>query len=464
MLKKMKWFKTLYGQYQTYSLSTRMSLTISVFSLILLVLIGVSAYRIALEESEEMIDRQMQEMANFLEVHNQKFRSSAFDPLHRYDETDVFIDVIDQSELQPTGLTHGYLLPATTTPYFSRHKTSRGDLQIYVRPSGHRQIQVSQQVHVRVELAKELAINMLMPYLFFVPIGIYGIYRLIRRHLKPINELEQVFSKRDPLDLSDIHIDRMPAEITPAINELNYLFKRMASAQKQQQFFVANAAHELRTPLTAINLQIKLLSKIDQNAAVYQDNLNDLRLSSQRMMRLVDQLMALAKQDEMAGSQLEALSVLDAIRVAMNQLHAASYAKDMQVRVDIQAEAHDLYIMATTEAIESILLNILDNAIKYSPSLSEILIKVYLQGSEVTIEIHDSGPGIQQPDIKNIRQRFVRLEQTQHQVVGSGLGLSIVDAALKLIDGELNFSSSLLLSGLCVQLKFKRCVISSPSA
>lgn len=432
-----------------------MSLTISIFSIILLVLIGLSAYRIALEEAQEMIDRQMQEMANFLEVHNQKFRSSTFDPKHRYDETDVFIDVIDQAELKNTGLTNGYLLPTSKISYFSRHKTSRGDLQIYIRPSGHQQIQVSQQVHVRVELAKELAINMLMPYLFFVPIGIFGLYRLIRRHLKPIYQLEQVFSNRNPLDLSDIYIEKMPAEITPAINELNYLFKRITFAQQQQQSFVANAAHELRTPLTAINLQIKLLGKVDQTTAEYQDNLNDLRLSSQRMMRLVDQLMALAKQDEMAGAELEPLNILDVTRLAMNQLQAASYAKNIKISVDIQAQDNKFFIMATVEAIESILLNLLDNAIKYSFNNSLVLIKIYIFKGYLYVEIHDSGPGIQQKDFLNIRQRFVRLEQTQHQAIGSGLGLSIVDAALKLIDGDLTFLSSSFLPGLCVKLKFK---------
>ncbi|MEX5539036.1 hypothetical protein ABFV54_28425, partial [Pseudomonas syringae] len=76
----------------------------------------------------------------------------------------------------------------------------------------------------------------------------------------------------------------------------------------------------LRTPLTAINLQTNLLSKLKQNAAQYDENMVDLRLSLQRMIRLVDQLMKLAHRDDMAVNELEQMNVVDVLRTALNQL------------------------------------------------------------------------------------------------------------------------------------------------
>ncbi|WP_237412620.1 sensor histidine kinase [Acinetobacter nectaris] len=440
--------------YQRKSLSTQMSWSISIFSVVLLVVIGFSAYRIALEESQEVINGQMKHMADFLQVHNQTVKISKFDPKRHYGEADFFIDIVDSKALNTSGLTNGYLMPYSHSSSFTKTKTERGTLIIYTKAIGDKQIQISQLNHVRVSLAKELAINMLLPYLLFVPFGIFGLYKLIRRHLRPLYNLKQTFAKRHPLDLSEIYIHQLPTEITPAINELNYLFKRIEEAREQQQAFVANAAHELRTPLTAINLQIKLLSKVDQHTEVYDDNLNDLQLSVQRMTRLVDQLMKLAHQDKMAIDILEKIDVIGVLRSSMSQLDVRAKEKSIQIQCVMNTISGEANVFATQAILETIFINLLDNAVKYTNRLGQIIIKVYSASNQTIVEFHDTGPGIGQHDLSRVKQRFVRLENTQHQVVGSGLGLSIVDAALKLVDGELVFMPSDVLSGLNAKVIF----------
>lgn len=446
--------KTLRQKYYSYSLTTRMSVTICIFSLILLLMIGLAAYRIALEESQEVIDRQMVEMANFLEGYNQHFRTSVFDPEHRYNEADVFIDVVEKSELQEATLTHGYLLPIAHQAHFTRQMTSRGDLKVYVRPVGNKQIQISQLIKVRVSLAQELAINMLLPYLFFVPLGIWGLNRLIKKHLQPLSDLEQVFSHRHHSDLSEIKIARLPAEIIPAMDELNNLFERIQEAKTQQQFFVANAAHELRTPLTAFHLHVELLNRTKQNTAIYQNNFSDLQLSIQRMTRLVDQLMKLAHQEDINIEPLVEVDLIGTLRYVMSQLQPAMTLKKICLQLDVDTTVDILPIHATEDAVDCILVNILDNAIKYSPEGGVVFIKIYQLAKVLHVEIHDSGPGIPVEQRNKVREKFVRLASTQYQVVGSGLGLSIVDTALALIHGELVLSDSKIYSGLCAHLKF----------
>lgn len=450
-------FTKLWQIYHDQPLSTRMSWSISIFSIILLIIIGISAYRIALEESQEVINRQMQEMAEFLDKNNLSNRLSHFDPKARYDETDVFIDIIPKKELEKLSQQHNYLLPYSTSAHFSKHKTSRGELKIYVLPLPDKQIQISQLIKVRRHLAEELAFNMLIPYLLFMPFGIYAVYRLIRHHLRSIDELSVTFAQRNYQDLSEIHVKDLPIELTPAINELNYLFKRIEAAQKQQQLFVANAAHELRTPLTALNLQSSLLMKTQRNSSTYNENLSDLRQSLNRMTHLVEQLMSLAHQEVQQHEPLEKLNLIDATRRSVGQLLTNAHHKNIDIQVETQNSQEQLDILATSNALDSILINLIDNAIKYSPTQSLVLIKLYLgEDKQCYVEIHDSGNGIAPEQYDHVMQRFVRLTETQHQAIGSGLGLSIVQSALQAIDASLQLDSSELLSGLKVTLSFKQ--------
>ena len=90
-----------------------------------LLFIGIAAYRIALEESQEVIDRQMQEMAEFLDKNDLSLRLSTYDPKAEYDETDVFIDIIKDTELAKLSQQYDYILPYSSTPYFTRKNHPR---------------------------------------------------------------------------------------------------------------------------------------------------------------------------------------------------------------------------------------------------------------------------------------------------------------------------------------------------
>lgn len=432
-----------------------MTLSISIFSVVLFFLIGLAAYRTALEESEEVLDRQMQEMANFLNIHNIMFRSSKYDANQKYDETDIFIDITSKADLEKTANKPDFLSDYVSSPRFAKIHSSRGELKIYVLPLDGRQIQISQLIKVRRHLAKQLAFNMLIPYIFFMPFAIYGVYRLIRHHLKPLEDLKKAFAIRDYSDLSEVRVENLPAELNPAINELNYLFSRIEQAQKQQQIFVANAAHELRTPLTAINLQLSLLEKTSQSSALYHENLEDLQQSLQRMKHLVEQLMSLAHQEIQGRIILESINLIEMVRKCIGQLLANARKKHIDLQVMIPETIDSLYVKATPSALETILLNILDNAIKYSPEHGRVMLEIYTENDFACVNIHDDGKGIAPEYYDQVLERFVRLPEAQHLAVGSGLGLSIVKTALDQIEAQMQLKPSTLLNGLQVSLKFQ---------
>jgi signal transduction histidine kinase len=104
--------------------------------------------------------------------------------------------------------------------------------------------------------------------------------------------------------------------------------------------------------------------------------------------------------------------------------------------------------------LESIFLNLIDNAIKYSPEHGQILIKLFEQSDGILVEIHDSGRGIAPEQYDHVMQRFVRLMETQSQIVGSGLGLSIVKSALESIQAHIQLDRSEVLNGLKIKLYF----------
>ncbi|MHA3051707.1 sensor histidine kinase [Acinetobacter sp. ANC 4640] len=419
-------------------------------------MIGMSAYQISLQESEEVLDRQMQEMANFLDKNNISYRTSTYDRRRPYDETDLFIDIVPRQELQNRERHPDYLVGYASEPYFQKIHSSRGELKIYVLPLPDRQIQISQFVKVRRHLAKQLAFTMLIPYVLFMPFAIYGFYQLIRRHLKPLDELKQTFALRDYSDLSEVHIAHLPAEITPAIDELNHLFHRIEQEQQQQKMFIANAAHELRTPLTAIRLQVSLLGKTAKDTQAYAETLQDLEQSLKRMSHLVEQLMSMAHQDVQEKQTLQPVNMLDCVRRCVGQLLASADRRQIKIKVQVQDEQMPIYVIALSTALETIMLNLLDNAIKYNPERGKILLNISFDAKHVYVDIHDDGEGIDPSQYENAMQRFVRLEKTLHQAIGSGLGLSIVQTALEQIHAEMHFQPSAYLNGLQVSLKFLR--------
>ncbi|HFX6310771.1 TPA: ATP-binding protein, partial [Acinetobacter baumannii] len=441
--------------YKSQALSFRMILSVTVLSLILLILIAIAAYNIALEESEEIIDEQMIEMANFLSKEERTNVKSVFDHNKRYGERDTFIDITDIKSLPLISQQYDHIINKVEQPQFVTKDSSRGIIKIYVLPMPTKQIQISQPIIVRKNLAQELAFNMLIPYMILMPLSIFVIYWLIRFHLRPLEQLRMAFAQRDYDDLSEIKINELPIEIQPAINELNSLFSRIEVAQKQQHIFIANAAHELRTPLTALSLQTELLIKSKPNTAIYNENILDLNLSLKRMTHLVGQLMSLAHQEIPQNETLQQLILIDYVRQCVSQVLVNARYKCVDIQVKLDSYSENIRILAIQSSLESILINLLDNAVKYSPKLGQVWIIISSKGHNVNMEIHDSGPGIPEDRHEDVLQRFVRLRETQNQAFGSGLGLSIVQSAVESINASMQLDSSEYLQGLKVIICFK---------
>lgn len=428
-----------------YSLQKRLIIYISLFSVVLGCVLIFAAYRIALEEINEVLDKQMQSLAERIAENHPEPLQSEIDLGKQYSEEDLFVDIWSYTDttLHPQDV----LVASVKKAGFYTHQTPYGTWLTYIIPGDQLQIQVSQQKNVRQDLALELAVNMFLPYVLFLPFAIFGLSWVIRRNFQPLIDFKIELASRKAQELKPIEMKEYPLELEPTIQEMNYLFGRISLAQQEQRQFVADSAHELRTPLTALNLQLQiLLQQFPQS-----DALHNLSLGILRMQHLVNQLLSLAKQDVTEGltEPVQSLSLNQMTVACIEQLIQLALQKEIDLGVEQQQE---LLIQGQASALHSIIYNLIDNAIKYSPEHGVINVSILQQGQQAILQIEDSGVGIDPAQFNQIRQRFYRVHN--HAEIGSGLGLSIVDKATERLGGTLEFSKSSSLGGLCVQVKF----------
>ena len=428
-----------------YSLQKRLIIYISLFSVVLGCVLIFAAYRIALEEINEVLDKQMQSLAERIAENRPEPLQSKIDLEKQYSEEDLFVDIwsYTHTTLHPQDV----LVASVKKAGFYTHQTPYGTWLTYIIPGDQLQIQVSQQKNVRQDLALELAVNMFLPYVLFLPFAIFGLSWVIRRNFQPLIDFKTELASRKAQELKPIEMKEYPLELEPTIQEMNYLFGRISLAQQEQRQFVADSAHELRTPLTALNLQLQiLLQQFPQS-----DALHNLSQGVLRMQHLVNQLLSLAKQEVTDGltEPVQSLSLNQMTVACIEQLIQLALQKEIDLGVEQQQE---LLIHGQASALHSIIYNLIDNAIKYSPKDGVINVSIFQQGQQAVLQIEDSGTGIDTAQFNQIRQRFYRIHN--YAEIGSGLGLSIVDKATERLGGTLEFSRSLNLGGLCVQVKF----------
>lgn len=431
--------------FKRYSLKKRLITYISVFSVVLGCVLVLEAYRISLRELDEILDAQMVYLAERVALNVHPLQSE-FDEHKHYHEEDLFIDVWAYADHSDVDHEQHLLVAKKDSAGFYPHENDNGEWVTYVIPVKDYQIQISQQLKVRKILALELAGSMFLPYLLIFPLGILALVLIISRNLKPLEDFKTELSQRDSNDLAAIINSHYPDELIPTINEMNSLFERIQLSQQEQKQFIADAAHELRTPITALNLQTKIL--LSQNPE--DKNLNNLAKGLARIQHLVSQLLALAKQDAALNQEelISKFSLNDVVVQSIEQLMNLAMEKELDMGL-VRNEL--VQIQSIEHSIHSVIYNLLDNAIKYTPNAGVINISIFQSNiNRVTILIEDSGMGIAAEQYEMVLKRFYRVHH--HLTVGSGLGLSIVDKAVQQLGGHFKLSKSQDLGGLAAQV------------
>ncbi|HEX5539641.1 MAG TPA: ATP-binding protein [Methylophilaceae bacterium] len=415
-----------------------------------IVIVGGLLYLQAREQANQLFDYQMKQMAAAVpsEFFGYVVSGHAEDFLP---QEDVIIQIWDNTGLRLYYSHDDTELPQRAVLGFSNMRTVRNDWRVYSMQHGNTVIQIAQPTSARREVAAQFAIKTVLPLLLLIPFLAALIGITVRRGLSPVRRVAAEVQSRDAASLAPVSGSGLPQEILPLTDALNGLLARLDSAIDAQRTFVADAAHELRTPLTALRLQMQLAERASDEAE-RKAAFTDLKTGLDRAARLVQQLLTLARQEPAAYEHT--LRPLDLNALAQNTVANFTLAADSKhIDLGIQQAAGGIAcINGDSDAIAILLSNLLDNAIRYSPTGSRIDVAVQADVDSVALSVEDSGPGIAPDELSRVFDRFYRGSDTNTH--GSGLGLAIVKRIADLHQARVETRNSA--RGLCVAVIFPR--------
>ena len=250
------------------------------------------------------------------------------------------------------------------------------------------------------------------------------------RALRPVEDIAAAartigienLSRRLPVPASGDELARL-TEV------LNTMFARLESAVKTLSQFVADASHELRTPLAVIRTNAELALRRERTPESYRESLAEIVGEAERMTRLVEDLLVLARTDtSVVEMPLERVDVRDIVNEVRSELRGL--AELHRVRIPAIPSGQPAFIAGNRSGLRRLLLVVVDNGVKYSRPGGEVAVSVEHRGTQVSVAIRDSGCGIAEADLPHIFKRFYRADPARAGA-GHGLGLSLAESIAK---------------------------------
>ncbi len=411
---------------------------------------GMISYRTALEETHRIFDYNMQQMALSLRSGIPLSGRGGADELEAFGGFDFAVQVWTQDGLLIFRSSRELELPHRAVLGFSDIRAGNGEYRVYSLRTSTRVIQVAQDLDVRRRMAGELALRTVGPIAAMVPLLLLVTWWVVTRSLAPVSRVRAQVASRVADDLSPVHETGLPDEVRPLVQELNLLLGRVRDAFEAQRNFVADAAHELRSPLSALSLQVQNLRRASDDAA-RQNAVERLAAGVERAIRLVEQLLVLARQEAGVAS-VEPPRLVDLVDLARRALvDIAPRARSRDIDLGIAGAPDAATVAGHPEALAILLRNLLDNAVKYTPKGGAI--DVAIEPGPV-LAVEDSGPGIAAELRERVLARFDRSGDASRGVAGSGLGLAIVKAIADRHGARLELGRSGRLGGLRAAVRF----------
>ncbi|WP_271613863.1 ATP-binding protein [Bradyrhizobium sp. CCBAU 51627] len=300
------------------------------------------------------------------------------------------------------------------------------------RPDGTR-FAVAQRTSVRDEIAGDMAFRTVLPIAALIPCLLLITAIVIASSLRPMVRLAGDLDDRPADDMTPLPAAQMPSELHPFIASINGLLQRMRLLMDQQRRFVADAAHELRTPITALSLQAENLASVDLPVSA-RDRVAALRQGISRTRHLLEQLLALARQD--IGSPDRATIPVVALDEVAKEIVADAMAGGVGRGTDLGfARLEPAMVRAEAVVLAALVRNLLDNALRFTPQGGRIDAWVYRDGDAAILRIEDSGSGVAPEEINRIFEPFFRGQHPEGD--GVGLGLSIVKRIVDRLGGSI---------------------------
>jgi len=272
--------------------------------------------------------------------------------------------------------------------------------------------------------------------LFF---GLAGGWWFVSRALRPIHEISSTAAKISSGDLSQrINTAEAESELGQLASVLNSTFARLETAFAQQKQFASDAAHELRTPVSVILTQTQMSLGRERDAAGYKQTVEACQRAAQRMRKLIESLLELARFD--AGQEVLKRLRFDFSSTVKDSVEMVQTLAEER-RVKIICELPPLEINGDSERLAQVVTNLLTNAIQYNQPDGEVRIKLESQNGLAVLTVADTGKGILPEDLPRVFERFYRADKSRTGAGNSGLGLSICKAIVEAHGGTIEIAS-----------------------
>ncbi len=402
------------------------------------------AYRLANSETKNLLDNQLQQIAGIVGA------NGADAPRSTTAGEDIEIGVWDPDGKLQYASTNLWRTPLTTVPGFSEHSLGKEPYRVYSTVLGGRQIEIAQPVDARDDQAEGAALAAFMPVLVLLPVLALVIAFVLRAMLKPINEVAATVSRRNVLSSEALQGQSLPMEIAPLVDAISRLLERQGVAVQRDRQFIDDAAHALRTPLAALQLQVDVLDGSAyplERAARFKE----LKAGVQRIARLVEQLLSLARIESVVDIDGSVVALADTLQEvsALYSPAAAAAGLTLEVKADVEAR-----VVGDPPRLLLMCSNLLDNAVRHTSSGGRITLSAAVNEDMVLVEIRDEGPGLDPDQFERVFERFYCLPGRNN--TGNGLGLATVESVVKQLGGRVSLHNRTDRSGLIARVLLPR--------
>lgn len=302
-------------------------------------------------------------------------------------------------------------------------------------------IQVGQSVGQINDIQRTLQISFLLVVPLLLLVAFAGSYGLATRAFRPVRRLTEVakgikggdLHRRVPLPAARDDVRALAVTFNEMIGQLEKSFT-------QQRRFVADASHELRTPVAVIRSVTDVALAQDASKEEYASVLRDVNAEAERLGKLINTLLALARADEGHFAVEQVTMRLDLLAAdAVASAQALAEEKGLMLVTGVLDEAT---VRGDTGRLIQVIMSLVDNALTYTPTGGRVTVAVTTSGGTAHLTVTDTGIGISPTDLPHIFERFYRADLARtHAAGGSGLGLALVDEIVRAHGGTVSASS-----------------------
>jgi len=284
-------------------------------------------------------------------------------------------------------------------------------------------VEVAQTIHAHTQLSSKLWLHAVAQQLLILALATIFILFGLKRGLQPLIRLRNDIRSRQEGSLEKLRTDGIPAELEPLLESFNDYIERLENHTNLRSAFIQNAAHQLRTPLAVLNTQISDAVH-SQSKAEADLPLLAARKTLQQTTRLVHQFLTLSSAEAYIAvtTPTSTQACCDIVQKVLEDLAFAAHHK--HIDLGFERTGADTLVSMDPAALREITVNLIDNAIRYTPAGGVVTVRVHSTEGKLSLVVEDNGPGVPLHNRDKIFQRFYRMGASDAN--GSGLGLAIV--------------------------------------